>query len=171
MACKLCKTCNEVKDLELFPKQTSRPDGRLSQCKSCASIRNAERYALKKESIKASAKQYREKLRLEDEAGFRARIKRYNQQKRKTDLGSLNAFRVLSVCKRLNNAPSWLTDEQKKLIATYYREANRLTKELGVAYHVDHIIPLRSKVVCGLHVPWNLQILTGSDNRKKSNKI
>ena len=67
--------------------------------------------------------------------------------------------------------PAWLSKEQRQQMATYYKEAARLTKEKGIPHEVDHIVPIRGKQVCGLHVPWNLQILTSKENRLKSANI
>ena len=59
--------------------------------------------------------------------------------------------------------PPWLTATHREALATIYRSA---TPE----DHVDHIVPLRNALVCGLHVPWNLQILPAGANMSKSNK-
>lgn len=61
--------------------------------------------------------------------------------------------------------PSWLTEEDHQAILKIYEYANSL------GFHVDHIVPLKHKLVCGLHVPWNLQPLSPSENVKKHNKF
>lgn len=68
---------------------------------------------------------------------------------------------------KLQATPSW-ADREK--IEWFYAEAARLTLETGTQYHVDHIVPLKSKWVCGLHVHTNLQILTAVENQSKSNR-
>lgn len=66
--------------------------------------------------------------------------------------------------------PTWLSEEQRNQIASIYELRDTLTKTTGTVYQVDHIIPLRGKVVSGLHVPWNLQVIPARDNIRKSNK-
>ena len=67
--------------------------------------------------------------------------------------------------------PPWVTVEQKREIRELYLIAQRMTKTTGERYVVDHIVPLISDAVCGLHVPWNLRVITQEENLKKSNKL
>ena len=70
-----------------------------------------------------------------------------------------------------NASPKWITKEQKAEIREIYKKAIQLSKNDSKAYAVDHIVPLMGKEVCGLHVPWNLQILTAEENYRKNNKL
>jgi hypothetical protein len=64
--------------------------------------------------------------------------------------------------------PSWANKAEIKEI---YKESRQLSKTTSVKHHVDHIIPLRHPLVCGLHVENNLQILTKDENITKSNSF
>lgn len=69
---------------------------------------------------------------------------------------------------RRNATPNWAN---YSAIQQVYADARVLSDDLGVSFEVDHIIPLRGKLVCGLHWEGNLQIIPANDNRKKSNKF
>ena len=63
--------------------------------------------------------------------------------------------------------PSWANDF---FINEAYELAALRTKSTGYAWHVDHIVPLRSKLVCGLHVHNNLRVIPGAHNLRKGNR-
>lgn len=67
--------------------------------------------------------------------------------------------------------PKWLSAEQRMEIRLKYRLAIEMSRATGVRYAVDHIIPLQGGAVCGLHVPWNLQVIPQEENLKKYNKL
>lgn len=64
--------------------------------------------------------------------------------------------------------PKWAN---RFFISEIYDLAKRRTKALGVPHEVDHIIPLRGKTVCGLHVESNLRVVPKAVNRAKSSKF
>ena len=63
--------------------------------------------------------------------------------------------------------PAWA---DRATIRAVYLKARLLTVNTGIPHHVDHIVPLTSKVVCGLHNQFNLQILTNIENIRKGNR-
>ena len=82
--------------------------------------------------------------------------------------------------RKRNAVPPWLTSEHHAQCTALYDEAHSLQQETGTVYHVDHIYPLRGKTLvdgkyrhtsCGLHVPWNLRVLPGEENRSKHCKM
>lgn len=67
--------------------------------------------------------------------------------------------------------PPWLTPEHKRQMKRLYVIASWISENTGAPHHVDHNVPLSNPLVCGLHAPWNLQILPYQDNLKKSNRV
>jgi len=88
---------------------------------------------------------------------------------RKKNRALFNHHAIKRVAAHLQRTPAWLTDFDKLKIKCLYQVAAMRTRESGQAWHVDHIIPLRGKIVSGLHVPSNLQVITAAENRQKKN--
>ena len=125
-----------------------------------------KRYPLIKDSVCL-------KLRTKYSTDTNYRTKILNKVK---DYSKKNPHKVTEVSNRkrarLQNAmPPWLTEEHKKQIKEIYTRAYELTISTGVPHHVDHIIPLAGKNVCGLHVPWNPRVITAKENISKGNRL
>ena len=106
---------------------------------------------------------------------MRPRSDSIDPEERLRFLAWIRAYKVQQRHKRRraiqNATPLWLTDAEKQEMADLYLEAATRTIQTGVKHHVDHIIPLQGKTVCGLHVPWNLQVIEAIENLKKSYKF
>jgi hypothetical protein len=70
----------------------------------------------------------------------------------------------------INRTPAWLDTTAIAEIYSIYEYCSAL-RNIGLRYEVDHIIPLQGKLVSGLHIPENLQVIHEFDNRSKSNKL
>ena len=89
------------------------------------------------------------------------RQKEYNKIYRPNNRNLFNARESKRRATKLNATPRFAN---LKKIKEIYLNCPK-------GFHVDHIIPLQGKNVCGLHVEWNLQYLTANSNQKKSNKL
>lgn len=187
-----CKQVNP-QPLTEFYKNNAIKSGLCSRCKSCASIRSHEWEIKNKERRKAQKvaehekypnkrrerkKKYITKNRervLEQHRTYykenKENVDAFNYKYRHENPGKINAMTARRRAAKLQATPKWLTKEQKKEISALYIEAARLTRETEIKHHVDHILPLQGEGISGFHVPWNLQILTESENSRKHNQF
>jgi hypothetical protein len=94
----------------------------------------------------------------------KANRKAYNKQWASRNRGLVTSYARAYQAAKLRATPPWLSEAQKAEIEQFY-----INRPDG--FHVDHIVPLKGKTVCGLHVPWNLQYLPATENIRKSNKL
>lgn len=77
----------------------------------------------------------------------------------------------IRIAKKLNAMPKWLTTHELQEIKNMYLVSKQMTESTDIKHNVDHIYPLQGEFSCGLHVPWNLQVITASENFSKGNRI
>jgi hypothetical protein len=175
---KVCSSCNKVKSTKEFALYKTGKDGFASQCKSCNSKYSYEyyrknklkksqydktRYAKKREEISKRNRSYYLKGR------EKALIKQRQWAKNNPHLVRLQSSQKRA--NKRNAIPPWLNKSHKEEIKLMHLLAKSLERQTGNKYHVDHIIPLKHKEMCGLHVPWNLRVITEEENMRKNNRF
>lgn len=167
---KCCAKCAEHKDLDAFHKNAAAADGLAWKCKSCVC---ADSETWRQKNPNAHKEWYvenREK-RSTDFAKWRSENKERCAQNyaewSKSNTEKINALVAKRNAAKLRATPTWADFEK---IEAVYAEAIRRTRETGVRYEVDHIVPLQGRTVRGLHWEGNLQVLPKAENISKLNR-
>lgn len=125
-----------------------------------------------KQRLAAGAKwrsENREKSRIAArrwQANHPEKVKQDHAKWRSDNLDKRCATQMLRKAMQLNATPAWANEF---FIKEIYHLSKLRTKHLGSKWHVDHIVPLKSNLVCGLHVENNLQVIPAAQNIKKQN--
>jgi len=195
---KSCYKCKVKKVLVEFHKNTRSKDGHQSKCKLCKKEWSSKRYEDKKEHItkinKEWVKNNKEKVNENSKNWAKNNPERVKEIRAKTYRNNIEQRRNDNRNWKFNNkqkikdySKSWI--EKNRGYKNYLNNKRRADKLEATpkwanlskirfiyenrpeGFHVDHIVPLKGKEVCGLHVHWNLQYLTAEDNLKKGNKL
>lgn len=186
-----CCACSQVKAFSDFNRWVKGPHGRSKVCRVCDNERSRLRRISKPEETKAGKRQAYLKRREHYDAKNRQYVADNPASRRKTvaeyyvnhkekvtcanlKWTSQNPDRVRAISRKRQTvkakaSPRWLTKDQWAEIDFFYTHAVDCERVSGEKYDVDHIVPLQGRLVCGLHVPWNLQILPRDLNRRKHN--
>lgn len=164
---KHCSKCKVFKLPAEFGKNKAKHDGLATECKPCKRQQDREYAARNRETAKQRAsKWYYANL---EYALEQRRIigKKWRDENKDKNFAKNARYRA----SKLNATPKWLSAEQTQQIEALYWLAQLQCELTDTKYHVDHIVPLKGKTVCGLHVPWNLQVIPALDNIRKGNRI
>ena len=174
MQTKRCTMCKEDKLTTHFGKDTNAPTGLAYRCKECSKEYAKVYRANNKSKIAVSNKRYKQA----NAASVRKKDKEWRDDNKehlkeyKAEYVKHNRGKVVALCNKrraakLNATPLWA---DKEAIDRMYIVSNFLTNKLGEPHHVDHIIPLQGKSICGLHVEYNLDVIPAKDNLRKGNR-
>lgn len=172
----LTGTCIECRKIKSREKYAADPEKKIAEAKA--------RYAKNAESIKEKRrKKYAENPEKElvisrvRAAEWRAanpdKVKA--QKPLKQAYKRANPHKSAALCAKRRSAkmlrtPNWLSNDDLWMIEQAYELAALRKKATGVAWHVDHVVPLQGQDVSGLHVPWNLQVIPWRQNLSKGNR-
>ena len=164
---KHCWKCSTSKPKIDFGVNKSKPDGLATECRNCKRQQDREYAARNREAAKKRASEWY----YNNYTYAREKQNQYSKTWSKENLDKKCSYENKRRAMKLNATPSWLSKEQEAEIQDIYEMAKELEKVFPWKQHVDHIAPLKGKTVCGLHVPWNLQILSVTENLKKGNRF
>lgn len=148
---KKCTECSELKSLDdfFFRKDTQK---HRQKCKLCMIEMNRVYRSNNKELTKSINYRWENKNKTS--------VFKRKSLYRKSNRGLMNSYAAKYRAKKLNAT-----------IGNYDEEIKAIYESCPKGFHVDHIVPLQGETVSGLHVPWNLQVISAQDNLKKSNKL
>lgn len=167
---KICACCREQKLLSDYTIDAQKRDGLSSYCKKCSSEKNKRRYLSR--STTSRRNRSHGGLSVSEPNKYASIWRDRNKEsvlKADREWKSRNSHKV-----RLNSAERYLALTQSKIKVenpAFYVEIEGFYQFCSIfpGFEVDHLVPLRGKEVCGLHTPWNLQVLPTQVNRKKNN--
>lgn len=150
---KHCCKCGAIKLLPEFHDNANSADGKESACKLCRSAIRKDRYLQSRDKELEQCRQYKQ-----NNAELIKEKNKLYYQTHKPEAFARSAKRRAA---KRNAAVAWANPDELKAIYNNCPEG----------YHVDHIIPLKGELVCGLHVEHNLQYLTAEANLSKGNRF
>jgi len=190
---KQCGVCEQIKPLNEFYKRTSSPDGYRNDCKKCRKKKSLENYYRNFETISEKRKvQYAEFIKnnptyhkdiywADPEKKRKENVQNYAAHRKKRIAAAVkwakenrhkaSANKAAYKAAKKKATPTWLTEDDFWMMQQAYELAGVRSDTMGFVWHVDHIVPLRGKNFSGLHVPWNLQVIPGSLNCSKQNRL
>lgn len=141
-------------------------------------VRDAKYRAENSEKIEVSSAKYRannpEKVKIymaEYRAKNREKMNVYDAKYRAKNPEKIKVKEAKYRAARLQQMPPWVTNLCQEDLESIYKDAHTRTKTQNDNFHVDHVYPLSSKWCRGLHVPWNLQVISAEENLKKNSKL
>lgn len=155
-----CKKCGADKPLSEF--STNGAGLYKKRCKPCRTADEAARYRRKTPEEKQAIFRYMADW-------VRRNPEKYREYARKMKAANPEHYRAKVNMRRRrlrDSTPPWA---DKKAMERVYRAAVEMTLRTGVKHEVDHIVPITSATVCGLHWEGNLQILPEIENKRKNN--
>jgi hypothetical protein len=122
------------------------------------------------EQNKAWAKANPEKIRAYGQKAVKAWLERNPEYLKEHYKANKERYIAASARRRAaqdSATPTWLTAIDKAMIQEMYDVSEARYIQTGIKHHVDHIVPINGKGVAGMHVPWNLQVITAHENLSK----